>query len=85
MMFTRTSVICFGLLVFCVPVAAIESDQEAEPAGQVSTDTGPPGEKSDVKGEDILDRVFSPLDNAVSDINRDINESGDKAAPDSSE
>jgi thiosulfate dehydrogenase len=31
------------------------------------------GGRTDVKHEDVLDRVFAPLDNAVSDINRDMN------------
>ena len=30
-------------------------------------------EQSEAKHEDILDRVFSPLDKAVSDVNRDLN------------
>jgi len=35
--------------------------------------------------EDVLDRAFSPLDKAVSDINRDINEGDDEKAPETNQ
>ena len=41
--------------------------------------------KADTQHEDIIDRAFSPLDRAVSDINRDLNKGGDGTVPESSD
>ena len=42
--------------------------------------------KADTQHEDIVDRVFAPLDDTVTDINRDLNdESGDSAIPQTSD
>ena len=83
-LFGRTSDICFCLLIICTPVASGESYGEAEPVDSSAADAQRDGEKTDVKHEDILDRVFSPLDRTVSDINRDINKDEDNADPDTS-
>jgi hypothetical protein len=83
-LFARTSNICFSLLIICTPVAGSESTNgEAEPVDSSAADAQRDGEKTDVKHEDILDRVFSPLDRTVSDINRDINKDDDNADPES--
>jgi len=80
---TYTIYVC--LLVLCAPVAAGESDTEPQSTERAATDTAGNGQKAEEKQEDMLDRVFSPLDNAVSDINRDLNQGDDSAAPESSE
>jgi hypothetical protein len=72
------------LPVLCTPLAASEPDGNMESADTAASDDAGKQE-ADPKQEDILDRVFSPLDNAVSDINRDLNKGDDTAAPDSSE
>jgi len=85
LLFARVSRICFCLLVFSTPAAASESNGEPDPVSTTVTDTQGDGEKTDVKHEDILDRAFSPLDRAVSDINRDLNKGEDSADTESSE
>jgi hypothetical protein len=72
------------LLLFCAPLGASESDGNMESADTAASDDAGKQE-TDPKQEDILDRVFSPLDDAVSDINRDLNEGDDTATPDPSE
>lgn len=82
---TITSTLYACLLVLCVPVAASESDAGTESTNKAATDTADDQGTVDMKHEDIVDRVFSPLDNAVSDINRDLNEGDVGAASESSE
>jgi hypothetical protein len=72
------------LLLFCAPLAASESDGNKESADTAASgDAGK--QEADPKQEDILDRVFSPLDDAVADINRDINEGDNNGEPEASE
>ena len=85
LLFAGASSLCFCLLIFSTPVAASETDEAAEPVKAAVTDTQANREKADKKQEDMLDRVFSPLDNAVSDINRDLNKGDGSAAPESNE
>jgi hypothetical protein len=66
-------------------VTGSESNGEAESVDATATGTPRDSEKTDVKQEDILDRAFSPLDRAVSDINRDLNKGDASADPDSTE
>ena len=80
---TFTLYVC--LLVLCVPVAASESDAGTESTNKAATDAADDQGTADMKHEDIVDRFFSPPDNAVSDINRDLNEGDGGAAPESSE
>ena len=80
-----TSAVYICLLVLCAPVAASESDTGARSSERAAPDTAGNGQKADEKQEDMLDRVFSPLDNAVSDINRDLNKGDGSVAPESSE
>lgn len=83
LLLVRATRACFCLLLVCAPVAAAESAAETEPVNAAATDIEGGGEQTDVEHEDIIDRVFSPLDSAVSDINRDINKGEDRAAPES--
>jgi len=80
-----TSILYVCLLVLCVPVTASESDAGTESPNKAATDTAGDQGTADMKHEDIVDRVFSPLDNAVSDINRDLNEGDGSATSESSE
>lgn len=80
---TFTVYIC--LLVLCAPVAAGESSADAQSSDRAVTDTADNRQKADEKQEDIIDRVFSPLDDAVSDINRDLNKDDDSPTPESSD
>ena len=73
------------LLFLCAPVAANASDVGAEAADKVATDNAGNQNEASAKHEDILDRAFSPLDNAVSDINRDLNKGDGSATPESNE
>jgi hypothetical protein len=82
---TTTTTLCLCLLFLCAPVAASESDAGAEAADDVVTDSADQQEKASAEHEDILDRAFSPLDEAVSDINRHLNEGDGSAAPESHE
>jgi len=84
-LFTRASSVCFCLFVFCTTVTGSESNGEAESVDATATGTPRDSEKTDVKREDILDRAFSPLDRAVSDINRDLNKGDASADPESTE
>jgi hypothetical protein len=77
-----TASIYVGLLVLCASAAKGESD--TSPQSPQSTDANNPP-KAEEKQEDIVDRLFSPLDNAVSDINRDLNKGDESAAPAPSE
>jgi hypothetical protein len=84
------SAVCVSLLILSTPAAADQatnsrSQGEAQPAAKTAADSKGEPHKTGTKHEDILDRAFSPLDRAVSDINRDINEDinkeDDSAAP----
>jgi len=68
------------LLVSCTPATGIESGGNTEPAETATTSAEPGDEPTDAKPTDIIDRMFSPLDNAVSDINQDLNK-GDAETP----
>jgi hypothetical protein len=80
-----TSAVYVCLLVLCAPVVASESDTGSQSTERAVTDTADNRQKADEKQEDILDRVFSPLDNAVSDVNRDLNKGDGSAVPESRE
>ena len=85
LMFVRAFIICICLTVFCLPVAGSEFGREPDAADNAVTDTKRDKEKADVQHENIIDRAFAPLDNAVADINRDLNQRNDSAASGSSE
>ena len=71
---------CFWLLVSCTPATGIESGGNTEPADTATSGAAPEDEPAAAKPTDIIDRIFSPLDNAVSDINQDLNK-GDADVP----
>lgn len=64
-------------------VAEREPDQTIKPGKKAAVDVKYADEQTDSENENIIDRVFSPLDNAVFDINRDLNEEGGGAASES--
>jgi hypothetical protein len=79
-LFFWTSVGWLFLLVAGTTASVNESTVTAESADTTASDSAPSGEQADAKPTDIIDRIFSPLDNAVTDINRDLNK-GDADAP----
>jgi len=88
-----TSLLGVCALLFCAQVTAGEASGKSGPADSTASaevdadsvaDIGPDDAETPLvvppaKGqkEDIIDRVFSPLDDAVTDINRDINKKDD--------
>ncbi len=64
-------------------VAEAETDQTTRPVEKTAADVEHADEKTHSENENIVDRVFTPLDNAVSDINRDLNEEHGGAASES--
>jgi hypothetical protein len=67
-------------------VSAVENAPgDTEAPGSTAGDAAPDEQQNEGKHEDFLDRVFSPLDDAVSDINRGMNKGDDAASPDASE
>lgn len=81
----RTPVVWFCLLVFCNPAAGSETDGNAAPVDKAATDPTHAEEQTDVQHEDVVDRIFAPLDDAVSDINRDINKGDTDTTPEPDE
>jgi hypothetical protein len=76
-------VVCWSLLAAAAATAGEESNGKSEAADNSTNDSRPGKEHSGAEHEDVLDRLFSPLDNAVSDINRDLNK-GDSSSGNSS-
>jgi hypothetical protein len=79
------------LLAGLVPLAGCAGMGNREAAAQAAPIPPPPGtgtsatqntaQETKKKPEDLPDRVFAPLDNAVNVINRDINRDLDKEFP----
>jgi len=71
---------------FSTPAAAGQAGNDAPPpsaggtSGAATQDAG----QGEGQPEDVVDRFFAPLDNAVSDINRDLNQgdAGTSSGPD---
>lgn len=87
---TVTLVASHCLYIGCTTTASDESqgmtDGRDNPAEAVVGDIEEDYKKTDEQHEDIIDRAFAPLDDTVSDINRDLNdESGDSAPPQTSD
>lgn len=62
------------LLVACTPATVDEPAGDAGPVDETVRGSAPGAEQADDKAhQDIIDRMFTPLDDAVSDINRDLN------------
>lgn len=79
---TRATIFSVYLLFACAPVAASQPDVGADAADdEVATDTAASGEEPGAKHEDILDRALSPLDEAVSNINRHLNKDDGSPEP----
>jgi isocitrate lyase len=79
---------CF--YVGCATAASDESqgmtDQNDHPVEKVVDDIEDDYKEADTRHEDIIDRAFAPLDDTVSDINRDLNDgSSDSAIPQTSD
>ena len=72
--FTLASSAWFCLLAACTSTTSVNSGQGAAPPDEVTVGDASGGDKTESQPTDIIDRVFSPLDNAVDDINRDLNE-----------
>lgn len=81
----RTPVVWFCLLVFCNPSVGSEADASAAPVDKAATSTTHVEGQTDVPQEDVVDRIFAPLDDAVSDINRDINKDDTDTTPEPGE
>jgi len=58
-------------------VAEGETDQTTGAVEKTAVDEEQADQQTQSENENIIDRVFSPLDNAVTDINRDLNEEDD--------
>jgi|GEM_PF-2629265 len=67
---------CVGwlwLLVACTPGTRTEPADHTQAVDAPAAAAAPAEEQTDAKPDDIVDRILSPLDDAVSDINRDLN------------
>jgi hypothetical protein len=73
---------CF--CIACSTAATDESqgmpDRADDPVEKAVGDIEGDYDKADAQHEDIIDRVFAPLDDTVSDINRDLNDGSDDSA-----
>jgi len=58
-------------------VAEGETDQTTGAVEKTAVDVEQADQQPHSENKNIIDRVFSPLDNAVTDINRDLNEEDD--------
>jgi hypothetical protein len=77
-----------SVLWLCLPLsrtalAGSGSEREVKPVDAGSGESGQ--QNTGAEHEDILDRVFAPLDKAVDDVNRDLNKGEDKSATDAGE
>ena len=75
---TGLSGVCLCLL--CGGALAEEAGGASQPAQNTTAGAGAGTTATNPGHEDILDRAFSPLDKAVSDVNQDINEGNDNEA-----
>ena len=75
----------FCLLVACTPATVDESAGNAEAADQAASASAPAEGQADAQPHDIIDRIFSPLDKAVSDINQDLNKDDAGSPPETNE
>jgi len=83
LMFAAVPIACLYLLNGSVnagmSVAEGETAHTGKSAEKTAVDAEYANRKTHSENENIIDRVFSPLDNAVNDINRDFNEDGGAA------
>jgi hypothetical protein len=73
LMLRSMRIVCLCLLACWGGASAGESTNEPQSVDTTGTDMQGDTQKTEGKHEDILDRAFSPLDKAVSDINQDMN------------
>jgi hypothetical protein len=83
--FTRAVAGCCCLFAVGVTWAVGETRDDTESSGTAAAGTAPDTPPDEGQQQDLLDRLFSPLDEAVSDINRNLNKGDDNASPESSE
>ena len=62
-----------------------DTGESGQAADKATTGTAPNEEQTDAEPQDIFDRMLSPLDNAVSDINRDLNKGDACTSPEPNE
>jgi hypothetical protein len=78
LMFAVVPIACLylfnGSLNAGMSVAEAETDQTAKPSEKTAVDVEQGEQQTHSENENIIDRVFSPLDKAVTDINRDLSE-----------
>lgn len=78
---TLTLVAAHCFCIACSTAASDESqgmtDKMDEPVEKVVGDIEGDYRKADTQHEDIIDRALAPLDDTVSDINRDLNDGSD--------
>jgi hypothetical protein len=75
--FPVAEIFCCCALIYCARLVAEEAPLNSAPA----TAAGPAAQPASQPPEDILDRLFAPLDKAVADVNRDINSGDDSESP----
>jgi hypothetical protein len=68
------------LLVACTSTTRVDPGQNAAPPDEVAGGDLSGEGQTEAQPTDTIDRVFSPLDNAVDDINRDLNKDGTDTA-----
>jgi hypothetical protein len=74
------------MLTACTPATSEDASGGAEPPEAATTTETATGEPpAEARPTDIIDRFFSPLDNAVDDINRDLNKGDADASTESNE
>jgi hypothetical protein len=83
--FIRASAGWLWILVFCTPVMGNDAGESGQAVDKAAIGTAPNEEQTHAEPQDIIDRMLSPLDNAVSDINRDLNKGDAGASPEPNE
>ena len=77
LMFAVIPVACLSLLNDSVNAGMSVAEGETDQPEKTAVGVEHADQQSHRENKNIIDRVFSPLDNAVSDINRDLNEEDD--------
>ncbi|MGD2138528.1 MAG: hypothetical protein PVF08_09745 [Gammaproteobacteria bacterium] len=74
------------LLAACTPAASVDPDVSDQPPDADTTAAATATGKGDgAQSTNIINRFWSPFDNAVDDINRDLNKGDADAPPESDE
>jgi hypothetical protein len=84
LMFALVPIACvylfIGIMNASLRVAEAETVKTTRSLEKTTADVEHADEQTPGENENIIDRVFSPLDKAVSDINRDLNAGNGGAA-----